>query len=139
MLMKARLALYADGKLIAAYPLPEPGATIGRDTENSIKLNDAMVSRYHAEVDAKDDMWVIKDLNSTNGIFVNGSRVKNAVLAHKDKLRIGPFEMQFESIPAQQEWVPPHVTNPSPNARRTTIMEDLGDAGPGTAPGQPRS
>ncbi|MFA6003046.1 MAG: FHA domain-containing protein [Elusimicrobiota bacterium] len=137
--MKARLAIYKDGKLTTAYPLPEPGATIGRDADNFIKLEDTMVSRYHAEVHAKDDMWVLKDLNSTNGIFVNGSRVKNAVLKPQDKVRIGPFEMVFESIPLAQEWFPPHVVNPSPNARRTTLMEDLGGTGPDTTPGRPRS
>ena len=109
--MKARLATYRDGKLQETYPLPEPGTTIGRDEENHICLDHVLVSRRHAAIKAKDDMWVIKDLDSTNGIEVNGASVKYAVLKNADVIVIGP-EKEYDHIVrnAQLSTLPTAVT-----------------------------
>jgi len=102
--MKARLASYKDRVLDVSHPLPEPGTTIGRHPDNHIRLNDAMISRHHAVVHAKDGMWLIKDLESTNGVVINGARVKHAVLKSGDQVRIGPFEFIFETAADDAKW-----------------------------------
>ena len=72
---------------------PKPGVTkVGRTPECEIILKDEAVSRYHAEFkfDAREKMLVIRDLDSTNGTFVNGRRIRSAVqLEHNDQVRIG--------------------------------------------------
>jgi len=136
--MKARLAMYKNGTLDRAFPLPEPGTTIGRDDDNYIRLSDPRVSRKHAAILAQDDMWMINDLESTNGVLVNGARVKNAVLKNRDVIRIGPFEMTFEAIPADAEWPAPHGAATAPAARHSTIAEQQEPAGPRTLPQPPR-
>jgi pSer/pThr/pTyr-binding forkhead associated (FHA) protein len=137
--MKARLALYKDGKLQAAYPLPEPGTSIGRGDDNYIGLNDPNISRQHAKIHAKDNMWVIKDLESTNGIIVNGAQVKHAVLKNEDEISIGPFDFVFELAPDEAEWAPPHAVNPSSERRRKTLSKEAGPAAePGGAKTVPR-
>jgi pSer/pThr/pTyr-binding forkhead associated (FHA) protein len=118
--MKARFAAYNGKILESSYPLPEPGTTIGRHADNHICLNDALMSRQHAVVHAKDGMWVIKDLESTNGVVVNGARVKHAVLKSGDQVQIGPFEFVFETIKDDAAWSASRASAPSDN--NTTNM-----------------
>ena len=62
---------------------PTPGATftlegdqlnIGRDSTNEVTINDAEVSRHHARLTFQGGKYVLEDLGSTNGTFVNGQR-----------------------------------------------------------------
>ncbi len=62
---------------------------IGRDSECDIELDHLMVSRVHAEIDFAGDSISIKDLNSTNGTFVNGEKVSSANIRPGDMLTIG--------------------------------------------------
>ena len=57
------------------YPLDAQEITIGRDAVNTITINDAEVSRKHARMELRGSAYVIQDLGSTNGTFVNGTRV----------------------------------------------------------------
>lgn len=128
--LKARLAAYQGDKLSATYPLPQPGTTIGRGEESHIQLDHPEVSRSHAAIHAKDNMWVIKDLESTNGLFINGTLMKYAVLKPCDVIRIGPYDLVFEVIPADQEWAQASQVNPDTERRRLTSRQKRGDAPP---------
>ncbi len=78
---------------------PTPGATfslegdqliIGRDTASNIAINDAEVSRKHARMTFQGGKYVIEDLGSTNGTFVNGQRLASpAVLKSGDVVSLG--------------------------------------------------
>ena len=57
------------------YPLDAQEITIGRDAVNIIAINDAEVSRRHARMELRGSAYVIQDLGSTNGTFVNGTRI----------------------------------------------------------------
>jgi transcriptional regulator with GAF, ATPase, and Fis domain len=63
--------------------------TIGRDPSNWLCLNDRLVSRKHCEIIGDGDVFTIRDLDSRNGIMVNGLPVKERVLQHGDQLEIG--------------------------------------------------
>lgn len=69
--------------------------SIGRAGNNDIVVKDAKVSRQHATVKLKGKEYVIIDLNSSNGIFVNGERVKEHVLTEGDQVGIGDFVLEF--------------------------------------------
>jgi hypothetical protein len=69
---------------------------IGRSKECDIQLHDANVSRQHAELRQEDTAYWIVDLDSTNGIEVNGRRQKRAKLEDGDKIVIGSTELLFE-------------------------------------------
>lgn len=63
--------------------LPEPGPyplRIGRDPVNGLRLSHDTVSRLHAELSLQSDLWVLRDLGSTNGTTVNGRRVTGTVV-----------------------------------------------------------
>ncbi|SFD21917.1 FHA domain-containing protein [Clostridium uliginosum] len=64
--------------------------TIGRKEDNSIILSDQHVSGNHAKVAVRNAGLVIEDLNSTNGTYVNGTRIRGRLkLSNKDEIRIG--------------------------------------------------
>lgn len=71
--------------------------TLGRGRGNSIVLRDAKVSRRHAEIRLQDGNFVIQDLNSRNGTFVNDQRISTAVaLQPGDEIRVGDTVLRFE-------------------------------------------
>jgi len=73
--------------------------TIGRDPAlNDIVLQDPAVSRQHAKVKLEEGHFVIYDLASENGTFVNGEKVLRQVLKDKDSLRLGQTELVFMEI-----------------------------------------
>ncbi len=57
------------------FPLDAQEVTIGRDAANIIAINDAEISRRHARMELRGSAYVIQDLGSTNGTFVNGTRI----------------------------------------------------------------
>src|SRR5512132_2795390 len=59
----------------AAYTLEGDQITIGRDSTNGITINDAEISRRHARLSFQGGKYVLEDLGSTNGTFVNGQRL----------------------------------------------------------------
>jgi transcriptional regulator with PAS, ATPase and Fis domain len=73
------LLYYRDG-FIKKFPLSKPAITIGRSSENDLIIDEDYVSRRHMRIDVKDTCIAIYDLNSTNGIYVEGTRVKQAVI-----------------------------------------------------------
>lgn len=83
------------------FPITERGLTIGRQLDNEIVLNHAIVSRKHARIELRGHRaWVI-DLNSRNGVTVNRLRVKEEQLNDGDVIGIGPFELIYEDRAAQ--------------------------------------
>jgi len=79
-------------------PSHEP-QLIGRSTE-ALPITDTTVSRRHAELTPDDGQWVLRDLKSANGTFVNGHRIEGAVkLAPGDQIKCGSTLMTFAIAP----------------------------------------
>lgn len=74
----------------ATYPLEGDQLVIGRDAVSNVAINDAEVSRKHARLTFQGGKYVIEDLGSTNGTFVNGQRlVSSTVLKPGDVISLG--------------------------------------------------
>jgi len=85
--------LVVDGR---AIPLTGDRVVLGRSRECDIRVEDANVSRRHAEVTRDgDDFWVV-DLGSTNGTELNGGRIERTRLADGDTIVIGSTTVRFE-------------------------------------------
>ena len=69
--------------------------TLGRLPECDVTLDDPSVSRRHARITRKGDAWFIKDLGSTNGVKINGSRVGESDLTDGDRLQLGSVQLDF--------------------------------------------
>lgn len=70
---------------------------IGRGQDNDIVLSDSSVSKRHAQLTFNNEQWVIADLNSSNGVLINGEQVDNATLQNGDAVKLGRLEFLFES------------------------------------------
>ena len=78
--------------------------TAGRDPGNDIILRDPKVSRHHAEIVFERGFFVVHDLASANGTYVNGKRVRVAPLTHGAKLRMGNTHGRFsEELPTESD------------------------------------
>jgi DNA-binding NtrC family response regulator len=91
------------------FPFPAPAATwlessrvvFGRDAGSDIELPSAQVSRRHAAIARSGPLFLVSDLGSKNGVFVNGKRVGEAALSPGDVLRIGDYVGVFVRAPRQ--------------------------------------
>ena len=70
-------------------------ALIGRSPECDVFLDDVTVSRRHAELVGEGDAYMIRDLGSLNGTFVNKHRIESTVLEDDDEVQIGKYRMTF--------------------------------------------
>lgn len=92
---KATLVLEVNG---IRHPLTPPGVTIGRGTDADLRINDPGISRRHARIEVgSDGELTIEDLGSTNGIIVNGQRVRHATLGPGTRVEIGSTRMSITS------------------------------------------
>jgi hypothetical protein len=90
----ARALLVMNGKRLV---VGAGGATIGRSRSCDIVLDDANVSRQHAEVRPRGGSWTVADLGSTNGVTVNGVRVaRPQTLKPGDRVEVGTTVLTFE-------------------------------------------
>jgi hypothetical protein len=89
-----RALLAAGGRRLL---VPSGGGTIGRSRDCDVVLDDAGISRRHAEIRPGPDGWTVADLGSTNGVRVNGVEVRGAhALAPGDRVELGSTEIVFE-------------------------------------------
>jgi adenylate cyclase len=85
---------YQDGGSARVLELRGDPVTIGRIEGNDLVLNHPSVSRRHGRIEARGAEWWIADLNSTNGIKVNGSPVMEAAIHPGDHLSVGSVEVE---------------------------------------------
>ena len=78
--------------------LTESEYLIGRHRDNAIQLSDPGVSGFHARLYLGSDGYMIEDMKSRNGVWVNGSRIYRAPLQHGDVLHVGQSDLVFEVL-----------------------------------------
>ena len=75
--------------------LEEGVTTVGRNPLSTIFLDDVTVSRQHAEIRRERDSFVVSDVSSLNGTYVNRQRIDTAALHSGDELQVGKFRLVF--------------------------------------------
>ncbi len=75
--------------------IDQPSASLGRGPQNSVRVLDTEVSRDHAVLRYTDGDWVLHDLDSSNGTFVNGQSIRTQRLRNSDQIQIGRTVMLF--------------------------------------------
>lgn len=91
----ARLVLMFNKQVIKEYPLLKDSITIGRKEENTIVIDNLAVSSFHARIDAAGSDFILTDLQSTNGTFVNDKKVVSHKLSHGDNIIVGKHVLLF--------------------------------------------
>ena len=93
--MAATLILSMDGSVIGEYPLDKERVTIGRKAHNDIVINNLAVSGVHAAIVTILHDSFLEDLDSTNGLTVNGEVMKKRFLQNNDVIEIGKYALQY--------------------------------------------
>jgi pSer/pThr/pTyr-binding forkhead associated (FHA) protein len=92
------------------YPLTGLMKEIGRTSECDLCIPDERISRVHARVDWDGATWVVVDLGSTNGTWVNGELVEERRLEAGDTLEIGDTKLRFLPLEVGDEKVRKKIT-----------------------------
>ena len=97
--MPVRLTAYLPDIGAASTLLRAPSRVrIGRAADCEFRLDHPSVSRHHAEISSDGDGWLLQDLGSKNGCFVDGERTMSASLDHSGWLRLGDIYCEFELL-----------------------------------------
>jgi hypothetical protein len=79
----------------SSYRLDKDSTSIGRHPDSDVFLDDITVSRRHVTVDRNDQGYVLRDVGSLNGTYVNRKRVDEARLQYGDEVQIGRYRLTF--------------------------------------------
>lgn len=90
----AELRRHREGAAPEVIAVVRGPFVIGR-SGGDLNLDDQAVSRRHCELVRKDEQWIVRDLGSSNGTFVNGERAAERTLKDGDRLRVGQTELVF--------------------------------------------
>ncbi len=93
----ARLVVITTNLAGTEFVLDRPSLVIGRTPENDIVLNHKSISRHHAKVIRDGDKYIVVDLESANGVRVNGSEFERVELKSGDTLELGHVRLRFTS------------------------------------------
>lgn len=116
----AKLVVLSAGMNGRTHDLNVEKTTIGRVEDNTFQIADPSVSSHHAEVILQGSDVLFRDLNSTNGSFLNGEKITESILKPGQTLRLGQIELQLLTegmpIPAPKPAPAPGAPAPAPAA-----------------------
>jgi pSer/pThr/pTyr-binding forkhead associated (FHA) protein len=97
-----RIILKFNSTVLKELKIDQDEIIIGRDSGNDIQIDNEAVSREHAKIISGPNYYLIEDLNSTNGTFVNGKKINKKFLQEVDEISIGKHSLQvvLEDPPA---------------------------------------
>ena len=93
--------LSLDGQILAEYNMNKERYTIGRLPDNDIRIDNPAVSGHHSLIINILNDSFLEDLNSTNGVILNGRKVTRQVLNDGDIVTIGDIQFRYVAKPAQ--------------------------------------
>lgn len=93
----AKLVVLSAGMTGRTQELKVDKTTIGRVEDNTFQIAEASVSSHHCEVLLRGNEVVVRDLNSTNGTFINGEKISESVIKPGQILRLGQIEMRLDT------------------------------------------
>jgi general secretion pathway protein A len=124
-----RLIVATEGRTTADLPLKIGRAIVGRTPDNDVQIDSRFVSRHHCQIVTTVHGSVIEDLNSTNGIYVQGRRVRRHNLNDGDVVVVGKHELMYvdERLPrTRSNFI---ETIPGVQPSETGDAGDTGDTG----------
>lgn len=114
----------------SGFPLNKDHVIIGREVKCAIMLNDNSVSRQHSSITRLAEGYLIRDLGSSNGTYVNGQRVQEYLLQDGDRVSIGDIEFWFEA-PADEKVPNSHIHRPASGGAAAAGGETMMGSGGG--------
>src|SRR5215472_14778457 len=100
------LVLVNTDKAGSSYPLAQAGVKVGKAPDNDLVIDHPTVSRNHLIVRRQGDRFLVQDLGSTNGTFIDGAQVREAYLRPGALLEVGDVQLRFQPQVAPMEIAP---------------------------------
>jgi pSer/pThr/pTyr-binding forkhead associated (FHA) protein len=91
----AKLILKFDASVLKEFPLKKSAFSIGRSPGNDVVIDNLAVSGHHARLTVDEDHYVIEDMNSLNGTFLNNQRIRRSNLKDGDEIMIGKHTLVY--------------------------------------------
>ena len=95
----AKLVIKTEGLPVEVIELKKGLNRLGRSVWNDFQFNHGSISRFHAEIEVHDDIMFVRDLDSSNGTFVNDEAVEQSPLESGQILRLGDIRMEVKDAP----------------------------------------
>ncbi len=110
-LAPARFDVHFKDQYITEFDLPLGRAVVGRTGDNDLQIRSRFVSRHHIQINTDDERTTVEDLNSTNGMLIQGKRVQYRVLADGDVIQLGEHKLIYRDLRADDadEHTSPHA------------------------------
>ena len=120
--IKARLIVLQGLSPHVSYDLLGDELILGRDADCDIPLEDSKVSRDHAHIYVKNNIYILKDSGSTNGTFLNHQKVETELpLSSSDQIQLGECVLQFALVDEAFELVPAASLSPDATQSGTSL------------------
>jgi len=121
---KLYLRFEQNGQVLKEVALTQAATTIGRLPDNNVQIDNLAVSGHHAKISWDTDHYVVEDLGSLNGTYVNNQRIGKATLKHGDQVKIGKHRVEFKNEGAVPSATPAAKTGPAAPKLEATMMLD---------------
>ncbi len=119
----AKVILKYEAAVLKEIPLKAGSLTIGRTAANDLPIDNLAVSGHHAKISYEGDKFVLEDLNSLNGTFVNNQRVRKSSLKNGDEILIGKHTLVYmDEGGAPPEKIDPDSERTQPIAKLEETM-----------------
>lgn len=91
----AKIYVKFNSAIIKEVTLEKDITTFGRKPDNDIVIDNPAISGFHGKILKVDEQYFIEDLNSTNGTYINGERIKRSLLKNRDQISIARHVIEF--------------------------------------------
>ncbi|HEY3770110.1 MAG TPA: FHA domain-containing protein [Candidatus Angelobacter sp.] len=125
---KLYLRFEQNDQVLKEVSLTQAATTIGRLADNSVQIDNLAVSGHHAKISWNQDHYVVEDLGSLNGTFVNNERVGKATLKHGDQIKVGKHLVEFKHEGVVPNYAVAAKTGPSTPQLEATMRLDTKQA-----------
>lgn len=120
--MAPKLLLKFHAAVIKEIPIDKTPLTIGRKPDNDIVIDNMAVSGHHAKINLQGSNYVVEDLQSTNGTFLNDKKIINSSIKHNDAIVIGQHSLVFINPDAPVEPEQPKPEEPKNLNSEATVV-----------------
>ncbi|MDT8316599.1 MAG: FHA domain-containing protein [bacterium] len=132
-----KIVLNFNGRLVSETPFSGDAVTIGRGPGNDIVIDNPAISSRHARVFKEKNFIILEDLGSTNGTFVNGEKIRKAVINSRDDITVGKHQLKLSWEEGTGDFEAGSESNPAAviqSLDKTMVFaKDPGKAGAGKA------
>jgi predicted component of type VI protein secretion system len=119
----AKIILKYEAAVLKEIPLKQTTLTIGRTQANDLTIDNLAVSGHHCKVYFEGDKFVLEDLNSLNGTFINNQRIRKSFLKNGDEVLIGKHTLVYIDEGAPQPESTADRTMPMAKLEETMVLD----------------